>query len=87
MNFSQALEALKENKKVSREGWNGKNMFIYLVPGSTFQVSEGRPLAAHLPIGTTVNYHAHIDMKTANGDHVPWLCSQTDLLSEDWGII
>jgi hypothetical protein len=86
LTFEQALSALKANKRVCRQGWNGKGMFLYLVPGSTFQVSEGRQLAAHIPVGTTVNYHAHIDMKTAQGDHVPWLASQTDLLANDWCI-
>jgi Protein of unknown function (DUF2829) len=33
MNFGQALEALKQGKKVARRGWNGKGMFIYLVRG------------------------------------------------------
>lgn len=85
--FEVAIMALKNGKKVAREGWNGKGMWLYLVPGSTFQVAEGRPLAAHLPIGTTVNYHAHIDMKTAQDTHVPWLASQTDILAEDWAVI
>lgn len=87
ISFSEALIALKDGKKVARAGWNGKDTWLYLVPGSTFQVSEGRPLAAHLPVGETVDYHAHVDMKTAQGTHVPWLCSQTDLLSEDWIVI
>lgn len=87
MSFSGALDALKQNHKVARIGWNGKGMWLYLVPGSTFQVSAGRPLAAHLPVGETVNYHAHVDMKTATGDHVPWLCSQTDMLAEDWMVV
>ncbi|CDX54545.1 conserved hypothetical protein [Mesorhizobium plurifarium] len=34
MNFGQALDALKEGKRVSRSGWNGKGMFIYLQSGS-----------------------------------------------------
>ena len=25
--FGEAIEALKEGKRVSREGWNGKNMW------------------------------------------------------------
>ncbi len=85
MNFGQALEALKCGSKVSREGWNGKGMFLFLVPGSTFEVNRA-PLLGIYPAGTVVNYHAHVDMKTAQGDVVPWLCSQTDMLAEDWGI-
>ena len=27
--FGQAIEALKEGKRVSREGWNGKGLFVF----------------------------------------------------------
>lgn len=83
MNFGQALEALKIGKRVQRAGWNGKNMFLFLVPGSTFEVNRP-PLLGIYPPGTVIKYHAHVDMKTAQGDVVPWLCSQTDMLAEDW---
>jgi hypothetical protein len=83
MNFGQALEALKTGSKLQREGWNGKGMFIFLVPGSTFQVNRP-PLLGIYPEGTTINYHAHVDMKTADGQIVPWVCSHTDMLAADW---
>lgn len=84
--FSVALERIKNGDKVARAGWNGKGMFVFLVPGSTFQVSRP-PLLGIYPEGTTINYHAHIDMKTADGKIVPWLASQTDVLAEDWEIV
>ena len=66
--FSQALAALKKGFQVSREGWNGKGMYIELqVPGPDSKMS--------LP---------YIFMRTVQGDLVPWLASQTDLLSTDW---
>jgi hypothetical protein len=83
VNFGQALDALKSAKKVAREGWNGKGMFIFLVPGSVFNVNRP-PLLGIYPEGTQIRYHAHIDMKTADGQVVPWLASQTDVLAEDW---
>lgn len=86
MDFGQAVKALKAGKKVAREGWNGKGMFLFLVPGSKFEVNRP-PLLGIYPEGTVINYHAHVDMKTAQGDVVPWLCSQTDLLAEDWAIL
>ena len=86
MNFGQALEALKQGSKVARAGWNGKGMFIFLVPGSTFKVNRP-PLLGIYPEDTEIKYHAHIDMKTATGEIVPWLASQTDVLAEDWEII
>ena len=84
--FSDALEVMKRGGRVSRSGWNGKGMFIFLVPGSTFQVNR-EPLMSILGEGTTVHYHGHVDMRTADGMIVPWLCSQTDMLAEDWSIV
>lgn len=86
MDFSDALRAVKAGKLVAREGWNGKKMFIFLVPGSHFTVSRA-PLNVIFPEGTEIDYHGHVDMRTATGDIVPWLCSQTDMLAEDWMIV
>ena len=86
LTFGEAIEALKVGLKVAREGWNGKNMFLFLVGGSTFKVNRP-PLLDIYPEGTEINYHAHIDMHTADGTIVPWLASQTDVLAEDWLIV
>ena len=86
MNFSQALEHLKGSDKAARAGWNGKNMFIFLVQGSEFIVNRP-PLLGIYPEGTKIKYHAHVDMRTADGQVVPWLCSQTDMLAEDWEVV
>lgn len=82
--FSLALEmVLHHGARAARKGWNGKKMFIFLVPGSTFEVSR-EPLLSILGEGVKVNYHGHVDMRTADGTIVPWLCSQTDMQAEDW---
>ena len=86
LSFGLAVEAMKLGKKVARDGWNGKGMFLFLVSGSTFKVNRA-PLLGIYPEGTEINYHAHIDMKTANGTIVPWLASQTDVLADDWCIV
>ena len=86
LTFGMALESLKRGKKVSRSGWNGNGMFLFIVPGSVFKVNRP-PLLGIYEEGTEINYHAHIDMKTADGMVVPWLCSQTDALAEDWEIL
>jgi len=74
---------IKGGNAVARKGWNGKNMFVFLVPGSTFFVNRP-PLLGLYPEGTQISYHPHIDMRTADGSIVPWLASQTDILAEDW---
>ena len=86
LDFGMALAMLKDGNKVARAGWNGKGMFLFLVPGSTFKVNRA-PLLGIYPEGTEINYHAHIDMKTADGTIVPWLASQTDVLADDWIVV
>jgi hypothetical protein len=86
MNFGQAVENVKRGKRIARKGWNGKGMFLFLVPGSTFKVNR-EPLLSIYPEGTDINYCPHIDMKTADNKIVPWLASQTDVLAEDWVIL
>jgi hypothetical protein len=83
VDFSAALLLLKDGKKVQRLGWNGKGMFIFLVPGSTFKVTCSTLLGIY-PDGYEIQYQAHVDMRTAQGTIVPWLASQTDLLALDW---
>ena len=86
MDFGAALQALKNGQKVAREGWNGKGMFLFLVPGSVFKVNRP-PLLGIYPEGTEINYRPHIDMKTVDGEIVPWVASQTDVLAEDWCVV
>lgn len=86
MNFGEALAALKNGQKVARSGWNGKGMFLFLVPGSTFKVNRP-PLLGIYPEGTEINYCPHVDMKTADNKIVPWQPSQTDVLAEDWEVV
>ena len=81
--FADAVRYLKEGRRVARAGWNGKDMFLFLVPGSKFAVNRP-PLMGIYPEGTVVEYHAHIDMRTAQGTIVPWVASQSDVLAEDW---
>lgn len=86
-NFSTALNCLKDGMKMSRRGWwNDKDMFIFLVPGSSFKVNRA-PLLGIYPEGTIVTYNAHIDMRHRDGYVTPWTPTQTDMLGTDWYII
>ena len=73
MNFGDALLALKEDKKVSRSGWNGKGTWLELQ----------RP-DAHSKMTLPYIFMSYpSDAKTTPGARVPWLASQTDMLAED----
>lgn len=71
LNFGEALVAVKEGKKISRQGWNGKGMWLSL----------------QRPTELSKMTLPYIYMKTVDNHLVPWLASQTDILAEDWGII
>ena len=68
MTFGEALKSLKNGHKVARSGWNGKNMWIEV---------QWPSLGSEMTL-------PYIYMLTAQGDLVPWLASQTDILAEDW---
>ncbi len=86
MNFGLAIEAAKKGCKIARKGWNGKGMFLYYVPEGRYlaRTDAAKSIAAE---DGKVDYGAYIAMKTANGNVVPWLASQTDILTDDWVIV
>lgn len=83
MTFGEAIEAMRLGHRVTRQGWNGKDMFIYIVPPAEYPAQRG---AAKAWAGedAMIPYGAYIAMKTVDGTVVPWLASQTDVLGEDW---
>ena len=89
--FGAAIEALKQGKKVTRAGWNGKGMFLWLKPATTISVDicQDSLLKAFVRAnGGQMEALGTICMKTADNKILTgWLASQTDMLSEDWCII
>ncbi len=75
MTFSQALDLLKSGHAVSRTGWNGKGMWLALQRPDEHSKMTLPYLYLNYPEGSTAY---------PNGARVPWLASQTDLLSDDW---
>lgn len=84
MVFGEALYYLRDECKLARDGWNGKGMFIYLVPANSYKATTE---AARDAFGDMVPYGPYIAMKTAQNNVVPWVASQTDILAEDWIIL
>lgn len=66
--FGDALERLKDGYRVARKGWNGKDMW----------------LALQVPDKHSKMTRPYIYMYTADGQKVPWLASQSDMLENDW---
>ena len=82
--FGAAITHLKNGLRVQRSGWNGKGMFLYYVPANVYPTQTE---VAKRSFGDSVQYGAYIAMCTAQGNVVPWLSSQTDMLAYDWCIV
>ena len=95
--FSWALLKLAEGKQVYRKGWNGKGMFVYLVPGgfvdyskltgAAREAADVRTVIEGGTMGSGRYICPHLDMMNAQGQIVVgWLASQTDMLATDWEV-
>ena len=67
LTFGQAIELAKAGKKVARKGWNGANMFAYIVPANFY---PARTEIAKQIWGENgvVPYRAYWALKTAQHD-------------------
>ena len=68
MNFGDAIDVMHAGDRVARAGWNGRGMW----------------LAIQEPDEHSKMTQPYIYMKTAQGDLIPWLASQADMLANDW---
>ena len=95
MDIGGAVALMKAGEKVRRAGWNGKNMFIvymsglnlppYNTQGTERKVNDRT--AQWIGEDTPLDSLPYIAMFTADRKWLPgWLCSQSDLLADDWEI-
>lgn len=71
MDIGEAVAALDAGHRVMRPGWNGKGMY----------------LALQEPDENSKMTEPYVYMRTAQGGLIPWLCSQADLLADDWEVV
>ena len=95
MTFGMAIEAMRKGHKVARKGWNGKDMWIVLMPSlylPPFNTQEpgakvNDRTAKHIGKDTALDSQPYIAMWTAAKQWQPgWLASQADILADDWAV-
>lgn len=75
--FGWALAQLRDGRKVARSGWNGRDMWL------TLQFPD-----EHSKMTLPYIYLSYPEGGVyPGGARVPWLPSQTDVLSSDWSIV
>jgi hypothetical protein len=84
--FGQALGVLRGGGRVTRQGWNGKGMWIVLQPGYPDGVEANAQSARAYGVtpGARIVIRPYLAMRTVSEEYVPWVASQTDLLASDW---
>lgn len=95
MTFGQAIEAMRGGFKVARSGWNGKGMYLWLMPAATVkaewcrephlkEVAEAN--GGEIECLGTIRMFTH-DSTGRKAVLTGWLASQTDMFAEDWAIV
>jgi hypothetical protein len=101
MDFSMALIHLRSGKRIGRDGWNGRGMFVWLNPGSADLETRNEAIEEYdaliggvgialfeLGDDNTVTRMPNLNMRAADGSTITgWLASQSDMLAEDWEIV
>ena len=86
MSFGDAIVALKSGHKVARSGWNGKGMFVYLVPANQY-IATTQAARDHFGHDALVPYNAYMAIKNVDETVSTWVPSVNDCLAEDWVIV
>jgi hypothetical protein len=101
MTFSEALEQLKQGKKLKRRNWNGKNQFIFLIHGENIQTAYSAwmsdywtdddpddDILSHFIGKSDISLPDLLAIKTTSNQlQLGWLASQADMLSNDWEVV
>ena len=89
--FPDALDILRASglHRLARAGWNGKGMWVVYQKGypDGIAINRNTAEATGIPEGTVKRFLPYLMLHTAQGDFVPWVASQTDLLADDWMLV
>ena len=77
MDFGDTLFQLRLGHKMTRRGWDNKQMFIKL----QMPTAESKMTASYIYIERENYYTSNTDKPSMR---VPWIPTQTDLLATDW---
>jgi hypothetical protein len=88
MDFGAALAAVKGGSKISREGWNGKGMWVVHQPGypDGIAINANTAEATGIPQGTVCRFLPYLILRAVDGAFAPWVPSISDVLAEDWQV-
>ncbi len=84
--FGMAVTLVKEGKKITRAGWNGKGMFVYHVPKNRYPV-QTEAAKSHFGKNSMVPYNDYLAIKNVDNTVSTWVPSINDCLANDWMVV
>jgi hypothetical protein len=86
MTFGEAIEKAKNGERITRDGWNGKGMFVVYQKGYPQGIPCNKQTAQAFGYseGDLFKCRPYLQMRCADGTHQMWLASQSDILENDW---
>jgi len=94
-NFGEAISALKKGRRVARDGWNGKGLFVFMQVPAEISI-DIIPKMQSLPNsvkdefikrGNSINYSNQMAIVNQNNEINGWTPSGSDALATDWVIL
>lgn len=89
--FGKAIKEMQNGAFVARSGWNGKGMYLWILPAATVPIDwikEPHLKRLAEENGGSIEFLASIRMKTADNKVLTgWLASQSDMLATDWEVV
>jgi len=86
LGFGSALDLMKDGCRLARDGWNGKGMFVYLVPPASYAV-QSEAAKNYYGEGSMVPYNAYFAIKNVDDTVSTWVPSVNDCLADDWYVL
>jgi len=89
MNFSIALDKIKDGQRLTRKGWNGVGMFVIYQKGypTGIPCNKQTALAWGLNEGDLFKCNPYLQIRNVDGSHSMWVPSVGDILAEDWVVV
>ena len=87
--FGEALRLLKQGKRMTRKGWNGKGLSVVYQKGYPQGIPCNKQTAEAWGMneGDLFKCEPYLQISTVDGSHAMWVPSIRDCLADDWEIV
>ena len=86
--FGEALRLLKQGKRMTRRGWNGKGLSVVYQKGYPQGIPCNKQTAEAWGMneGDLFKCEPYLQISTVDGSHAMWVPSIRDCMADDWVI-